>query len=87
MHKVINGDFPGGVDINTNLNANYHGYSTRQRTNIHILHTRTKLAIESFMRQGPIFWNTLPKEFIIISNIKQFRRKLKKYLLKGQDSG
>ena len=33
MHKVINGDFPGGVDINTNLNASYHGYSTRQLKN------------------------------------------------------
>ncbi len=68
----------GGVNINTNLNASYHGYSTRQTTNMHIPHTRTKLAIESFMPQEPIFWNTLPEELIIISNFKQFRRKLKK---------
>ncbi len=86
MHRIINDDFPGGVDINTSLNASYHGYSTRQRNDIHIPQTRTKLAIESFMRQGPIFWNTLPEELIKLSNIKQFRRKLKKYLLKGHDS-
>ena len=82
----MDGDFPGGVDVNTNLNASYCGYSARQRTNIHIPHARTKLAVENFMRPGPRLWNTLPEELIITSNIKQFRRKLKKNMSKIQDS-
>ena len=39
---------------------------------LHIPYARNKVALGSFIRQGPRFFNILPEERTTLSNIKKF---------------
>ncbi len=86
MYRVLNKTFPGGIDISTIQSQDLHAYSTRTRTNIHIPHCRTKLALNSFIHQGPRLWNNLSTEIVNTNSLSHFRQKLSSHLLNNNNT-
>ena len=65
------------------LNRSFHDYPTRQSNEFHLPRFRTLLAKNTFMYDGPRFWNSLSKDIKNSPSLNSFKRKLALFLLKS----
>ena len=63
------------------LNATFHKHNTRRKMDIHIKSHRTNLYKNSVINMGSIIYNKLPNHLKEIDSFKDFKRKLKLFLL------
>ena len=63
------------------LNATVHKHNTRRKMDIHIKSHRTNLYENSVINMGSLIYNKLPNHLKEIDSFKDFKRKLKLFLL------
>ena len=85
MYKYDNNLLPPAFDFMFFKNQSVHNYPTRQSNEFHLPLLRTLLAKNTFIYDGPKFWNTLDIDMKNVPSLNSFKRKLKMYLTKRYD--
>ncbi len=82
MYSFINKLLPAPLMEHFTINAEFHGYNTRQRNNPHV-NTRHSSAIsKTFIHLGPKLWQGLPTDERNAKTIKCFTRRVRKFFIK-----
>ena len=81
MYKYDNKSLPSAFDSMFFKNQSVHNYPTRQSNEFHLPLLRTLLAQNTFIYDGPKFWNTIDIDIKNVPSLNSFKRKLKLYLL------
>ena len=81
MHKLSKKELPPVLDSLFKKNNEIHKYSTRQTNHYHLPKTRLRLLQNTFVYNGPKFWNSLHADLKQIPGFHTFKRKLKIVLL------
>ena len=63
-------------------NQSIHKYPTRRSNEFHLPLLRTLLAQNTFIYDGPKFWNSLNNDIINAKTLYSLKKKLKLFLLK-----
>ncbi len=56
---------------------------TRDSNDYYVLHANIELYIESFLYNGPYFWNTLPDSLKVLPELRSFKYSCKRFLKTG----
>ena len=83
MYNFYRKTLPHVFDAMFPLNRSFHDYPTRQSNEFHLPRFRTLLAKNTFMYDGPRFWNSLSQDIKNSPSLNSFKRKLKIFLLKS----
>ena len=86
MYNYNNNALPHIFDAMFPKNQFYHNYPTRHSDEFHIPLYRTLLAKNTFIYNGPKFWNSLPHNVKDSVSLNAFKRKLKQLLLHSYNS-
>ena len=81
MYKFNSGTLPFVFNDMFLKNRAIHNYPTRQSGEFHLPFLRTFSAQNTFIFEGPKFWNTLPLDLRNSPSLLVFKRNLKKFLL------
>ena len=81
MYKLDKKELPAVFDDIFIKNDKIHNYNTRQRESYHLPLMRTKLAQNTFVFNGPKYWNSIENEIKQATSLHTFRLKLKQCLI------
>ena len=81
MYCPVNMILPVSLIRHYGLNADIHGYNTRQNSRLHKAHSRTVLMANSFLSKGVDLWNSLPTNLCNCRFVASFNTSTKRYLL------
>ena len=74
IHDLWN--FTLGLRVSNSLYRDVHSYDTRQKQLLHTESRRTVLLSNSFIYEGPDYWNLLPAEIKSSPAVRLFNNKL-----------
>ena len=86
MYKYNNNELPNIFHSMFPPNRSIHNYPTRRSNEFHLPLLRTLLAQNTFVYDGPKFWNSLSNDIKNAKTIHSFKRKLKSLLLKSYNN-
>jgi len=76
MYKYDNKSLPSAFDSMFFKNQSVHNYPTRQSNEFHLPLLRTLLAQNTFIYDGPKFWNTLDIDVNNVPQLNSFKENL-----------
>ena len=83
MFNYDNKNLPNIFETMFPRNQSVHNYPTRRSNEFHLPFFRTLLAQNTFIYDGPKFWNSLPHDIVTVRTLNSFKNKLKLFLLKS----
>ena len=86
MYSYNKNALPNYFDTMFPTNRSFHKYPTRRSNEFHLPLMRTLLAQNTFLYEGPKFWNTLDDKITSSQTINTFKNKLKLFLLKSYNT-
>ena len=81
MFKNANGMIPATHRFKFELNSDLHDYNTRNKSNYHMFHCRTKCRQNIALELGLRLWNSLPHQIISIPLLIPFKRSIRAFIL------
>lgn len=83
MYNYSKNNLPSPLMNLFNENRDYHDYNTRHAADPRSESYRYKIANESFLSKGPVYWSKLPPNVTSSANSNIFSRRLKKFLIES----